>query len=84
MSILTEPLNFDIYLLDIVFPGDMNGIKLGKLIKAVDPRADIVYISCDKEYSFEAYKVRAVNYLLKPIGREELYSLLDELYIHAQ
>lgn len=84
MSILTEPLNFDIYLLDIVFPGDMNGIKLGKLIKAVDPRADIVYISCDKEYAFEAYKVRAVNYLLKPIGREELYSLLDELYIHAQ
>lgn len=70
---------FDIYLLDILMP-DMNGISLGQKLREANLNGKILYLTSSKEFALDAYKVKAWNYLLKPVNREELFSVLDELF----
>lgn len=70
---------FDIYLLDVLMP-DMNGIELGSMLREKKLNGKIIYLSSTTEYAIDSYKVKAYQYLLKPIKKEELFSFLDELF----
>lgn len=61
----------DIYILDMIM-SDKTGIDIGSLIRNTDERSVIIYITSSDDYALEAYGVRAVRYLLKPV-REELF-----------
>lgn len=69
---------FDIYFLDILMP-DMNGIMLGQKLREAKLNGKIVYLTTSREYALDSYKVNAWNYLLKPAGSEEFFSMLDRL-----
>lgn len=69
---------FDIYLLDILMP-DMDGIEAGASIRERDDEAAIVYLSASDEYGVKSYRVRAYDYLVKPVKAQSLFSTLDEL-----
>lgn len=69
---------FDIYFLDVLLsPPD--GISAGRVIHASDPDALIVYQTSSPDYAFEAYRLRAFHYLLKPSGSESVFPVLDQL-----
>lgn len=61
----------DIYILDMIM-SEQTGIDIGTLIRSTDQRSVIIYITSSDDFAFEAYGVRAVRYLLKPV-REELF-----------
>lgn len=61
----------DIYILDMIM-SKRTGIDIGTLIRSTDQISVIIYITSSDDFAFEAYGVRAVRYLLKPI-REELF-----------
>lgn len=61
----------DIYILDMIMDGK-TGIDIGALIRSIDKRSIIIYITSSDDFAFEAYGVHAVRYLLKPV-REELF-----------
>lgn len=68
---------FDLYILDIVMPG-MNGIELGLALRKTDREGTVFYVTSSLDFALESYQVRAFYYLLKPVEKKELFSLLDE------
>lgn len=66
-----------IYILDIELKADINGIELAALIRKLDPRAFIIFITTHDEMAFLTfqYKVEPLDYILK----EDLDNLYDRL-----
>lgn len=75
--------HFTLYLLDILMPG-INGITTAEEIRSFDDATEIVFITSTTDFAYASYGVRALNYLLKPIGREPLFKLLDKLHLQEQ
>ena len=69
----------DIILSDVMFPQE-NGCDLGEQIYEINPKAKIVMISAydDFDNARRAIRFRAVDYLLKPVSRDQLNGILDE------
>ena len=71
----------EIALLDISMPG-MNGIEILRECRIMEIKTSIVFISGfqDFEYARDALKYGAVEYLLKPVIREELTGALEKCF----
>lgn len=69
--------SYDIYILDIVMPG-MNGIQLGRTLRNDGIDSKIIYLTSSEEYALESFRVRAFDYILKPIEKGAFYTVLDE------
>lgn len=69
---------FDILLLDIVMPL-MNGIQLADEIRTKNISSKIIFLTSSSEYAIDSYSVGAYYYLLKPIKKETLVSLLKKI-----
>ena len=61
----------DLALLDIDMP-EINGIQLAAKIKSKWPETAIVFITGYSQYAVDAFAVRAVGYLMKPVSKEAL------------
>ena len=70
--------SFDLFLLDILMPG-INGIELAKEIRKQNDDAVIIFLSQSKDYTFEAFKVSAAQYILKPVKERTLFPILDKI-----
>lgn len=68
---------FDIFLLDVVMP-DMNGMELAAEIRSKDSVAKIIFLTSSPEFAVKSYSVGAFNYLLKPVQKNELFSVLEK------
>lgn len=58
---------FDIIFLDIDLP-DMNGMDAARRIRKADGQAVLVFTTNLSQYAIQGYEVRAMDYILKPIG----------------
>lgn len=74
---------FTVYLLDVMMP-EINGLEAAREIRTFDDAAEIVFLSTSPGFAYESYGVRALNYLLKPIGQERLFALLDQLQLQEE
>lgn len=70
--------NFDLIILDIQM-SEMNGMELAHHIRQYNKKVAIVFLTAVREYVFEGYEVRAIQYLIKPITKEKLFLILDEI-----
>lgn len=68
--------NYDILLLDIEM-AHMNGVELARKIRAVNREVQIVFLSGYDDYIADGYDVEALHYILKPVGRDKLFRVLD-------
>lgn len=68
---------FDIYILDIVMP-HLNGIQLGEKLRDNGYDGKIIYLTSSEEYALDSFRVRAFDYIIKPIKKEVLYKVMDE------
>ncbi|HOQ00478.1 MAG TPA: LytTR family DNA-binding domain-containing protein [Acetivibrio clariflavus] len=85
ISSLNKGKQYDIYCLDIVMPG-FTGIDAANEIRSFDKTAPILFFTSSTEFALESYSVKAINYVLKPISKEKLFSTFDQLFeqIEAQ
>lgn len=67
---------YDILLLDIEMGGE-NGVDLAKTIRKGNKRMQIVFVTGYSDYIAEGYEVSALHYLMKPVHREKLFSVLN-------
>lgn len=68
---------YDILLLDIEM-GAVNGVELAKRVRKGDPDVQIVFLTGYTDYIADGYDVEALNYLLKPVDRARLFTVLDK------
>ncbi len=70
--------SFDLYLLDIVMPPP-DGIELARLIRRSDETAAVIFLTSHEGHALDAFRVRASQYLTKPVSRETLRTELDSV-----
>ncbi len=68
--------DYDILLLDIEM-GDMDGVAMAKKLRKQDDNVQIVFITGYSDYIAEGYEVAALHYLMKPVKKEKLLSVLE-------
>lgn len=61
----------DLALLDIELP-DMEGIELAEKLRMIKPDLYIVFITAYEDYSLDAFRVYAYDYILKPIDQRRV------------
>ncbi len=61
---------FDIVFLDIEMKG-MNGIEAAETIKCLAPETIIIFVSSHSSYVFDAFRIEALHFLVKPIKEKE-------------
>ena len=67
---------WDILLLDIEM-GAMDGVTMSKRVRQDNEAVQIVFITGYSDYIAEGYEVAALHYLMKPVNREKLLTVLD-------
>ncbi len=63
-----KKLEIDLLFLDIEMPG-LNGFQL--LEQLPDRKFEVIFTTAYSQYAVQAFKTRAINYLLKPIDEDE-------------
>lgn len=71
-------LDADLFFLDIEMH-EMNGITLATHIADVKPDIPIVFVTAYDNYAYDAFKVHAVDYLVKPIDRRDVVKTLERI-----
>ena len=69
---------FTHYFLDVMMPR-MDGITAAQEIRGFDEHARLIFLTSFREYAYQAFRVRACDYLLKPVQPEALIAVLDRL-----
>ena len=69
---------FDLYFLDVIMPG-ADGIELGLNIREFDQGGHIVYLAFSPDFAVDSYRARASGYLIKPLEKNRLFQVLDEI-----
>ena len=71
-----EKCDYDILLLDIEM-GAMDGVTMAQKLRRENDTVQIIFITGYSDYIAEGYEVEALNYLMKPVGEEKLFSVLN-------
>ena len=72
--------NADIYFLNLSNKNIENSLNIGETIRQLNPYAFIIYISSNNIYRPEYLKILPFAILLKPISRNQLFSLLTNIF----
>ncbi len=71
----------DVVFLDIDMPG-LNGFQVMEVVEDMD--FEVIFITAYNQYVLEALRLSAIDYLLKPIGEEELITAVQRLLRHKR
>lgn len=68
----------DVAWLDIEMP-EKSGLELAMDIKKFSPKTNIIFVTGHEKFTYQAFKLRASGYVLKPFTREDLERELENL-----
>lgn len=68
----------DAVFLDIEMP-DMDGIELANQILCAAENTAVVFVTAYNEYAVEAFRLNALDYLMKPVEEARLHETLDRI-----
>lgn len=68
----------DVVFLDIHLP-EINGIELAEQLLESRPGLNIVFVTAYDEYAIKAFELNALDYVMKPIGKDRLKRTVDRL-----
>jgi len=74
---------FKLILMDIMMPG-INGMEAAQEIRTFDMGVKIVFLTASPEFAVESYSVKAYDYILKPVPKDKLFSVLDAVLAEEQ
>ncbi len=74
----------DVIFMDIYMPDKENnscptGIDAAKELRNMGYKGKIVFLTTSREYALEAFDVDALQYIVKPVSKDRLFLLLDNL-----
>lgn len=72
-----EEKDYQILVLDIEME-KMNGVELAKKLREDNREIQIFFVTGFSDYISEGYEVDALHYLMKPVGREKFFKVMDK------
>lgn len=75
---LLQARRYDVAFLDIAMPG-MDGMELAALLSRMTDPPAVVFVTAFDGHAAAAYDIGAVDYLLKPVGRERLAAACERV-----
>ncbi|MGD9591038.1 MAG: LytR/AlgR family response regulator transcription factor [Candidatus Berkiella sp.] len=72
-----DSLHPDVVLLDIRMPG-IDGLEVARHLVDMDEPPAVIFVTAYDDYALEAFKVNAVDYLMKPVRAERLSEALNK------
>ena len=57
----------------------LNGIETAEKLRSIAERIPLVFITSERDYSLQGYRVHPLDYLLKPVDANALSWCLDEI-----
>jgi DNA-binding LytR/AlgR family response regulator len=70
--------DYDAIFLDVKMP-DLDGVQLGRVLRRFAAVPALVFVSAYDSAAVEAFELRALDYLLKPVARRRLEEALDRV-----
>ena len=68
---------YDLVILDVLI-GEDNGIEFAKALREAGCVATIAFISDHSRFALDGYSAHAISYIMKPLDKQKIFSLLDE------
>jgi DNA-binding LytR/AlgR family response regulator len=78
LEYFAEEKNVDIVFLDIIMP-EMSGIETAAILRDRGFDGYIIFLTSVNDFAAESYRVGAFSYLLKPVEKEGLFSVLRKI-----
>ena len=75
---MAKALQPDVLFLDIEMP-ELSGLEIAERIYADKLDMEVVFITAYNQYALDAFRVNALDYLLKPVMEEELQRSLERI-----
>jgi DNA-binding LytR/AlgR family response regulator len=72
---------FDAIFLDVRMP-DLDGLELARVLRRFAKPPQLVFVSAYDSGAVDAFELRALDYLLKPVGRQRVEEALERV-VHA-
>lgn len=69
---------FDLAFLDI-YMGDENGIAVAQRLLETSPDTAVVFTTVSQEHAVDAFSVRALHYLIKPVKEEDVFEIFKRM-----
>ncbi len=69
---------YDVIFMDIKME-QLDGIETAKKVRTVDESVFLIFVSSLPDYVFDVFDVNARGFLVKPVDKEKLFSLLDKI-----
>ncbi len=82
-SFLNEKCPYDMLMLDVDVPNGMNGVQTATKIREQNPDVIIIFITNYEKYALDAYRVDAIDYLVKPVDLESLRRVMAKAIIQV-
>ena len=70
---------YNIIFFDIYMPG-MSGIEAANTVRKTDSSVEIIFLSTSNNFACESYSVNAFCYLVKPITKNAVESLMQRYF----
>lgn len=68
--------HFDLAFLD-VYLRDGTGIDAAEALRAIDPETDLIFITASRDHAVDAFRLRALHYLVKPVTNAGVAEAMD-------
>lgn len=78
LGAITEGICYDLLFLDIIMPGK-NGLEMARELAELAPDVSVIFLTDSDAYAVEAFSVRALHYIIKPMTESALLECLNRL-----
>jgi DNA-binding LytR/AlgR family response regulator len=69
---------YDAIFLDVRMP-DLNGLELARVLRRFSAPPQLVFVTAHEDAAVDAFELHALDYLLKPVGRQRLEETLERV-----
>lgn len=72
------PGKLDVVFLDNLMDG-INGMETARRLRRLDLSIPVIFITTEESFALEGYSVQAMDYILKPVSKDRLFSVMNRL-----